>query len=63
MGAQKIIWAHTHHLWPAGVKGPLKVLEVLGVYDALSRYLSLIFKHSDTKWDTNHIVDQIEIRH
>ena len=25
--------------------------------DALLCYLSLIFKHSDTKWDTKNIVD------
>ena len=32
----------------AGVQGPL---QALGVIDALSWYLSVIFKHSDTKWD------------
>ena len=37
----------------------LRALEALGVFDALSCYLSLIFKHSDTTWDLKNIVDQI----
>ena len=33
----------------------LWALDALGVFDALSRYLSLTFKHSDTKWNkTKH---------
>ena len=52
-GVQKIMIAHTHHklkirshllLQPA--RGP-----AFWVFDALMCYLSLIFKHSDTKWD------------
>ena len=30
--------------------GPLRALEALGIFDARSCYLSLIFKHSYTKW-------------
>ena len=39
-------------------RGP--ALEALGVFYALSCYLSLIFKHSDTIWDLTKlkIVDQ-----
>ena len=44
-GAQNM-WVHTYH-------------EHKVPYEALSCYLSLIFKLSDTKWDTKHIVDQI----
>ena len=36
----------------AGVQGPLKGHGSSEVLDALSCYLSLIFKHSDTKWNT-----------
>ena len=32
-----------------GSRAHLRALEALGVFDALSCYLSLIFKHSDTK--------------
>ena len=36
------------------------LLEALGFFDTLSCYLSLIIKHSDTKWDNKkNIVDQI----
>ena len=38
----------------AGVQTALAALKV---FDALSYYLSLIFKHSDTKWDLKNIVD------
>ena len=36
-----------------------RALEALGGFDALSCYPSLIFKHSDTKWEKKNIVDQI----
>ena len=36
--------------YTAGSRGRLRALEALGFFDALSCYLSLIFKHSDTKW-------------
>ena len=61
-GAWKIMCAHAHHghkarrpLWP-GSRVRLRDLEALGVFFyALSCYLSLIFKHSDTKWEKkNH---------
>ena len=53
-GAQKIICAHAH--FESEPRRPLrprcKVLEALGVFNALSCYfMSLIFKHSDTRWD------------
>ena len=35
----------------AGVQGPLKGPEALKVFVDLSCYLSLVFKHSDTKLD------------
>ena len=35
----------------AGVQGPLKGPIALGMFDALLCYLSLIYKHSDTKFD------------
>ena len=37
----------------------LRALEALGVFDALSCYLSLISKHSDTKWDLKNTVRSI----
>ena len=56
-GAQKIMYMHAHLECEA--QSPLQpgsralkwALEALGGLDALSCYLSLIFKHSDTKWD------------
>ena len=42
-----------------GSRASFRAMEALRVLDALSCYLSLIFKHSDTKWDTKNIVDQI----
>ena len=63
-GAQKIMWAHAHHKLEArspltpGSRAHKWALEALGVFDALSCYLSLIFKHSDTKWDKKNTVDQ-----
>ena len=53
-GGRKRLCGHTHHELEARVpygRGK-RALEALRVYDALSCYLSLIFKHSDTKWDT-----------
>ena len=57
-GEHKRLCAHTHitsrkHEVPYG-RGPGLTLwpgSSRGVFDALSCYLSLIFKHSDTKWD------------
>ena len=34
---------------------PLRALEALRVFDALSCYTNLIFKHSDTKWGENAV--------
>ena len=54
---QQIMCAHAHHERKArsplrpGSRTRLRALEALGTFDALSCYLSLIFKHSDTKWD------------
>ena len=44
----------------AGVQGPLKGPgSSIGFINALSCYLSLIFKHSDTKLDLKKTVDPI----
>ena len=45
--AYKIMCAHAYHEREA--RSPLRP-EALGVFDGLSSYLSLIFKHSETKW-------------
>ena len=64
-GGQKIMCTHTYQECEArspvglGCRARLRALEALGVFYALSCYLSLIFKHSDTKWDKNNIVNQI----
>ena len=65
-GAQKIMSTHAHHeLEPQSIlqlgsrAHDLRALEALRVFDALSCYLSLIFKHSHTKWDEKNIVDKI----
>ena len=48
---------HAHHKREAqsplrlGSRVHLRALEALWIFDALSCYLSLIFKYSDTKWD------------
>ena len=48
---------HAHHEREArstlqsGSRARLRALEALRVFDALSCYLSLIFNHSDRKWD------------
>ena len=34
-----------------GFRACLRAVEAVRVFDALSCYLSLTFKHSDTKWD------------
>ena len=63
--AQNIMYTHAHHEREArsplrlGSRTRVRALEALGVFDALSCYLSLIFKHSDTKWDKKSTVDQI----
>ena len=66
-GAQTIMCAHALHKREAwsplrpGSRARLRALGAPGGFDALSCYLSLIFKQSDTKWDKKnpHIVDQI----
>ena len=56
-GAQKIMWQHANHKLKAqsplrpGSRAHLRALEALWVFNALLCYPSLIFKHSDTKWD------------
>ena len=47
-GGQKYMCALAHHKGEACSPIPYG-LEALGVFDVLSIYLSLIFKHSDTK--------------
>ena len=61
-GGQKIMCAHAHHerlarcpLRP-GSRARLGPLEALRVFCALSCYISLIFKHSDTKLDKYKVV-------
>ena len=57
--AQKIrpMCAHAH--LEHEERSPLRAgSRALWVFDAISCYLSLSFKHSDTKWG-NNIVDQI----
>ena len=57
---------HVHTHYERETRGPLRpgsrahlrALEALWVFYALSCYLSLSLKHSDTKWDINNIVDQ-----
>ena len=54
-GALKIARARTSRAQSpksltAGFRGPPKGFVSSPVFDALSCYLSLIFKHSDTKW-------------
>ena len=60
-GAQKIMCAHAHHKREAqsplrpGSRACKRALEALGFFFcALSCYLSLSFKHSDTKWGKKH---------
>ena len=56
-GVKKMMCAHAHHEREArgplrpGSSARLRALEALRVFYALLCYLSLIFKHSDTKWD------------
>ena len=55
-GGAKNMYAHVHH--ERETRPGSRALEALGVFYALSCYLSIIFKHSGTNWDKN-IVDQI----
>ena len=62
-GAQNYVSAHTSQarspLIRSGSRGRLRALETLRFLNAFSCYLSLVLKHSDTKWDTiKHIVNQ-----
>ena len=53
-GPQKIMSAYAHYeseILSVGFQGPLRTLEALCFFNALSYYLSLIFKHCDRKWD------------
>ena len=66
-GGGKKLCARTHiherearsPLRPGPGPAQVRALEALGVFDALSYYLSLIFKQSDTKWDIKTIFDHI----
>ena len=51
-GAQKNMCEHAHH--ERQPRSPLRALEALGYFDALSCYPSLSFKYSDTKWAKKH---------
>ena len=55
-GAQKITCMCALHECAKSISAGVHVLrglEALGVFHALLCYLSLIFMHSDTKWDKN----------
>ena len=58
-GGAKIMCGHAHHEREA--RRPLRPgsRAPLGFFDALSCYLSLIFKHSDAKRVKKHTVDPI----
>ena len=65
-GVQKIMWAHAMHITSAKPRVPYgrgPGMETLGVFDALSFYASIIFKHnSNAKLDIKkppdkHVLD------
>ena len=60
-GWRMIMCAHAHHerepRSPFYCRGP-----ALGFFDALSCYLSLLFKHSDTKWDKKEEKKSINLK-